>query len=354
MQGEGAEGGAVTLPVSKRSSIPVLNYVVVHAQGEQLHVSGTDLDTSATMSVEADVEAEGKVLIGRSFVQRLIMGAKDFELDEDKEGLVLTVDGSTVTVPVLPFEDFPALPQPKSAGTVTLPGPKLAKAFDKIKHAITNEGTRYYLSGALLKVKGKTLEFVATDGHRLAHYKANGLGTGTIEILVSAAAILSAKQFLGEADVVIGEEERFGFMRTKGAELIWKKVDGEFPEYENILKKKPDTALIVDRQALQTVVKRIVTTLKGKALKLETLKAVTGYELVLSASEAGTGARLQHTVGAKWDGKEMQVGLNPKYVLEALAAIEADEVTIPVRDHESAVFFQGDEELTEVVMPVRL
>ncbi len=356
VQAKALKDALARMPSSKNSAIPVLNNVVFDAGAAdaKLRIRGTDLDTSATVAIYAEVEAHGQVLLNKTLLGRLLAGATTITVhDGDKGDLVLAVDGSKVTVPVLPFEDFPKLPEPSRGDTVTVPGPLLAKAFGKVAHAITYDNTRYYMAGALVKVKSKTLEVVATDGHRLARHQGNGLKTGGLELTIPTVAIESAKKFLGEADVELGLGENYGWLRTAGSELTWKKIDANFPKYEPILKDRPAQAISVDRKALQTVVKRI-SAISANTMVVSTEKNVTGQAMLLRSTGKGDGVQIRHELGAKWDGGDIEVGLNPKYVLQALAAIEADEVQIPVKDGDSAVFILGDDDLAEVLMPVRV
>ncbi len=358
--------GHVHRVVERRTTIPILSNVLLHADGRSLLLKATDLDLEVTDTVAADVGMKGGTTLPAhtlyDIVRKLPEGAQ-VSLDAAGDGgqLMLKSGRSRFTLQSLPESDFPDI----SAGDMThkfaLAAGDLKKLIEKTQFAISNEETRYYLNGIFMhttEVDGHAmLRAVATDGHRLARVEipAPAGAAGMPGIIVPRKAVSEVLKLIedAEAEVTIelsANKIRFNF----GAVVLTSKlIDGTFPDYARVIPTGNDKRLIVERDDFRMAVDRVstISSERGRAVKL----ALADGKLVLSVTNPDAGAANEE-LEVDYDSTPLDIGFNAKYLLDIANQLDSDTALFRLADAGSPTVIQDRDGAAAlyVLMPMRV
>ncbi len=229
----------------------------------------------------------------------------------------------------------------------------------KTQFAITGEDTRYFLNGALFVLKPDGMSLVATDGHRLALVSVARDGKETLDV----KAILP-KKTLGELarllaegndDVRYERGENHLFFDVGGRRLISRMIDGQFPAYERVIPKGNDKHIEFERDRLTNAVKRVALLSNERSRAVKFLVEKGKVEVASSSPEVG---EAKETLPVEYAGSSLQICFNAQYVLDFLAAVTTDVVSLDLKDEVSQAVMKpvGAEgyDYTYVIMPMRV
>jgi len=350
--------------VERRTTIPVLSHLLLTAKEGRLHVAATDLDVSLVSSVAADVKSEGGLAVqARKFVEIVrSLVADEIQLKiEGERSLRIHAGKSKFRIHGLPPADFPTLPQVEPKVSLDLPLTEFRRLVGKVLFAVSNEESRFQLSGALFRLAGERAELVATDGHRLALVDTK-LPSAVAEdsVLVPRKALQELLRFEGEGELQYRRGEHHLAFRTGSREMICRILEGTFPDYERVIARNNDKKVICDRKALAEAVQRValMTGERNRGVKLE----FENGEITIAAANPDLG-EASETLACDYSGGQIRIGLNPDYMGQFLGAVETDKVRLELRDensqcvggpvHEDAEK-APDERYVCVIMPMRI
>ncbi|MCB1054259.1 MAG: DNA polymerase III subunit beta [Acidobacteria bacterium] len=349
--------------VERKSTIPVLSHLKLQARDGKLHLAATDLDVSLTSWCEADVALEGGIAVQAKKFMEIIRSLRGEEvaltLEEPKE-LTITAESSRFKIHGLAPEDFPTLPEVDEASSVEIPFKDLKRMISKVIFAISADESRFQLNGALLKIKPESLELVATDGHRLAVVEADLEGAPATDgeppsVLVPRKALQELQRFDGKGDVAYRRGAHHLSFRLGRRELICRILEGTFPDYERVIATDNDKQVVFDTRRLLESVQRVAL-LTGDRARGVRMSFAPG-QLVISAANPDLGEASEEIL-CDYDGTSFQLGLNPDYVSQFLAAVETDSVRLDLKDENSQCVGHpvdgADRRYLCVIMPMRL
>jgi DNA polymerase-3 subunit beta len=263
----------------------------------------------------------------------------------------------------LPREDFPTLPEAGGTPTAALERNAVQEMVAKTQFAFTGEDTRYFLNGALFVLKPEEMSLVATDGHRLALVSVNRNGGGKKKEGDESKAILPKKtlgelgRLLGEGEGDIGYErgENHLFFQVGDRMLISRMIDGQFPAYERVIPKGNDKHIEFERDRLTNAVKRValLSNERSRAVKMQIEKGKV--DVTSSSPDLG---EAKETLPVEYSGGAMQICFNAQYVLDFLAAVATDVVSLELKDEVSQAVMKpvgaDGYDYTYVIMPMRV
>ncbi|MFQ5983308.1 MAG: DNA polymerase III subunit beta, partial [Woeseiaceae bacterium] len=263
---------------------------------------------------------------------------------------------SKFTLTSLPAADFPTVEDINAGQTLALPQTTLATLLEKTHFSMAQQDVRYYLNGLLLETDGKYLRAVATDGHRLAlcQVQLDGKKMPEQQVIVPRKGVLELQRLLGgdgEVDLQLGSNHVR--LELGGIRFTSKLIDGRFPEYERVIPQDTSNQLIADRLALKGALQRtaILSNEKYRGIRL----VIRDGSVVLQAhNPEQEEAEEELEVGYK--GEDIEIGFNVNYLLDALGAIESEEISLSVVDSNSSCLLRepDNEDNKYVVMPMRL
>lgn len=353
---------AVQNVVSTRTTLPILSNVLLHAEGNRLDLTATDLDVTVTCSVEASVKKPGattvpvKKLFG--IVRELTTAEIEMEVDE-KCVTSLRSGSSFFKLRGLGAEEFPPLPKFKEDKKVVLPQEKVKGMLRKTSFAVSTDESRYVLNGILISLKEHKLTMVATDGRRLAladedvdvSEKSQG------EFIVPAKAVNELNRLLqdkGDIEIKYTDNQAaFALKDEKSSSvlIISKLIEGNYPNYRQVIPAETKERIALSREEFLHALKRaeIMTSDKQNSVKL----SFTKNNLAITANSPDVG-EARETMAINYKGKEMAIAFNPGYVIEPLNALNNDEVFLELIDELSPGVLKINGPFLYVVMPMRL
>ena len=360
--------------VERKNTIPILANVLMEAKGDQVSFLATDLEVGLRSRCSASVAKGGALTLPAKKFYEIVksLPETDIRIAEDKGGVKVAADRFDSRMQTLPREDFPTLPEAGSTPTATLSRASLREMVSKTQFAITGEDTRYFLNGALFVLRPDGMSLVATDGHRLAlvntHRGAGATGSaergsGAPGVNEEIKAILP-KKTLGELArlLVDGDEdiryergENHLFFDVGGRLLISRMIDGQFPAYERVIPKGNDKHIEFERDRLTNAVKRValLSNERSRAVKFQ----IDAGKVDVTSSSPDLG-EAKETLPVDYTGASMQICFNAQYVLDFLAAVTTDVVSLDLKDEVSQAVMKpvGAEgyDYTYVIMPMRV
>jgi DNA polymerase III subunit beta len=355
--------------VERKNTIPILANVLMDATGDEVRFLATDLEVALRSKCAASVVKPGSLTLPAKKLYEIVksLPETDIRVAEDKGGVKVAADRFDSRMQTLPREDFPTLPETGGAPSVMLPRNAVKEMVAKTQFAITGEDTRYFLNGAQFVLRPDSMSLVATDGHRLALVTAQREGKAKKGAAGSAEeeskAILPKKtlgelaRLLSEGDGDISYErgENHLFFGVAGRLLISRMIDGQFPAYERVIPKGNDKHIEFERDRLTNAVKRValLSNERSRAVKFQIEKGKV--DVTSSSPDIGEATE---TLLVDYNGPSLQICFNAQYVLDFLAAVATDVVSLELKDEVSQAVMKpvGAEgyDHTYVIMPMRV
>lgn len=346
--------------VERRQTLPVLSNLLVQVSGEQLSLTGTDLEVEmvARCAVE-DAQAGETTLPARKLFEiiRALPDGSRVTVAVSGEKATVAAGRSRFTLATLPAQDFPSVDSLELVDRVQLSEPLLKDLIERSAFAMAQQDVRYYLNGLLLDLRESSFRCVATDGHRLALCEAAlpSAGSSKRQLIVPRKGVLELQRLLENGERLVELELARNHVRLRRDDVSFtsKLIDGRFPEYEAVIPIGADKVVEVDREQLRAALQRaaILSNEKFRGVKLEVAPGV--LRLVAHNPEQEE-AFEEVEADTRVDG--LAIGFNVTYLLDALSALREERVQLNLRDANSSVLVReaSGERSRHVVMPLRL
>jgi DNA polymerase-3 subunit beta len=350
---------AVIGVVERRQTMPVLANVLLGVAQGKLSIAATDLEVELVAATEVSVQQPGDITVpGRKFLEilRALPEKSSVSISTEGEKAVIRAARSRFTLSTLPAAEFPVIDDINAQQTVQIPRKDLVRLLEKTHFSMAQQDVRYYLNGMLLEIDGDLLRAVATDGHRLALCEATleTKAKASQQVIVPRKGVLELQRVLtpeGTAAVAIGSNHvraQIGDVRFTS-----KLIDGRFPEYSRVIPAAPSAAIRADRDVLRQALQRtaILSNEKYRGIRINVRNnAITVQAHNPEQEEA------EEEIEVSYTGNELEVGFNVNYLLDALAAIEGQDVELGLTDSNSSCLIRspGNSSARYVVMPMRL
>jgi DNA polymerase-3 subunit beta len=351
---------------SSRSAVQALSGVQLEAEGDSLELRATDMEVGLRLRIPArDVVPGSVVLPARlllDIVRSLSSPELSLELRADEQDVEVISGTAVFDLRTLRSDDFPRLPQPPSDGVVSLAAAAFIDTVARVARSASRDDTRPVLTGILVSATESSLRMVATDSYRLS-VKTTALESpvaASFEANVPARALQElariAQQTAAEQITVAKLESQVIFSLGDGrdgtAVLSSRLIDGQFPNFQQLLPETTDHELRVNREELADVVRRIsLLAQKNAPLRL----GFTPGELKVSAQTPDVG-EAHDTLPVPFKGEPFDIGFNPEFLRDGLESVEAPEILIkltsPLRP--GLIESADGSGFVYLVMPIRL
>jgi len=350
---------AVIGVVERRQTMPILSNVLIIAKDGQLAVTATDLEVELVAQTEVEAESDGEITVsGRKLLDicKALPEGSDISVSLSGEKLSVRAGRSKFNLVTLPAAEFPVVEDIKASQTITVSQASLGRLIEKTHFSMAQQDVRYYLNGMLLETGGQHLRAVATDGHRLALCQADLPDGGLDEqqVIVPRKGVLELQRLMsGEGDLDIQLGSNHIRIQLDGIRFTSKLIDGRFPEYDRVIPKESSNELKADRTEFRSALQRtaILSNEKYRGIRL----VIRDSGVVLQAHNPEQ-EEAEEELGVEYTGEDIEIGFNVNYLLDALGAVEGDDVTLSVQDSNSSCLIRqpGNDDCTFVVMPMRL
>ncbi len=346
--------------VERRQTLPVLSNLLVNVGPEGVSFTGTDLEVEMVARTAAENLEAGEITIPArklfDICRALPDGAK-VKIEQSGERVSVSAGRSRFTLSTLPASEFPVIESIELVERISLPEATLKDLIARTAFAMANQDVRYYLNGLLLDVRDNVLRCVATDGHRLALAETR-LETRIStrgQIIIPRKGVLELQGLFESGEGTVDLELGRNHLRlTRGGVTFTSKlIDGRFPDYEAVIPIGADKDVRVGREELRFALQRaaILSNEKYRGVKLD----VSPNRLRIVAHNPEQEEAVEE-LEVSCSVAELSVGFNVNYLMDALAALSGDEITLSLRDAQSSCLLRkvDSDDTRHVIMPLRL
>ncbi len=348
--------------VERRQTLPILSNVMLELEGDQLSITGTDLEVELVGRVKLETAAESGGVItvpARKLADicKSLPDGSDIEFTLDDQKVVVRSGRSRFSLSTLSANDFPNVEESPGSQSFSVKQGDLKRLIDRTGFAMAQQDVRYYLNGMLWEVQSGHLRVVATDGHRLAlcTLSADIDVTETLQVILPRKGVIELARLLmnenDDVEVVIGSNH----IRATTEEFTFtsKLVDGKFPDYERVLPKASTKTVFGSRDELRQAFTRtsILSNEKYRGVRL----LLTGGNIQIIANNPEQ-EEAEENVTVDYQGEQLEIGFNVSYLLDVLGVLSGESVKLSLGDANSSALLEESEEGDSmyVVMPMRL
>ena len=347
----------VSRAVSMRPSVQILSGVWLQASEGTLELAATDMELSLRSSLGADIAEPGTVVLpGRLFVDiARLLPAADVEIAHSpEEGRVSVVSGSaSYSLHTHSAEDFPKLPDLDETQTFAVPRGALLETITRVGRSASKDESRPVLTGILVRFGEGKLVMAATDSYRLAVKETPLEGSALdLEAIVPAKALTELGRIAGGEEAVdLGVHENHVVFRVGDVVLTTRRIDGQFPDYRQLIPEQFEHEVRLPRGELLDVVRRIAV-MAQRNLPLR-LRFAEG-ELTVSVQAQDLG-EARETMPAPFSGEALEIGFNAEFLRDGIESVEADEIELKLISPLRPGLIRSEaDDFQYLIMPIRL
>ena len=339
--------------VSARSPLAVLQGLHLAVTGRALRVTGTDLDVTVRTQLEVEVLEEGRTVVPARLiteaVRKLPVGAVVVEAAAGE--VQFTGGGPKFRFREMAVDDFPTLPEADLKGGLEVDGPEFVQALEQVMVAASHDDARPVLTGIYFEAYEGALRLVATDSYRLALRDVPAVRS-TVAALIPARALRELHRTVGAKKLQVAVGTREASFGSERGTLTVRLIEGTFPNYRQLLPASYPSHLTVGREALLEAIGR-ASLVAEDHIPIRLQLQAGGAEL--SVTRQDVGGETEHVAG-DYQGDDMTIAFNSRYLNDGVAAVEEDQVVLDVIDPLKPGVVRGAEsgDFLYLLMPVRL
>jgi DNA polymerase III subunit beta len=349
--------GVIARAVSTRASVQILSGVLLRAEGGRLHLAATDMELSLRSSLEAQIDGEGSVVVPGRLLVDLVRLLPDSEVTiehrADESVVHVTSGSSTSTLHTYAADDFPRLPDLDTVGTFTVERSSLLDTVARVARSASRDESRPVLTGILVRFEPGKIVMAATDSYRLAVKETIVEGTlPELEAIIPARALQELGRIATGADELqLGLQENHVVFGADGTWLTTRRIDGQFPNYRQLLPEQFEHVLPMPREETLDVVRRVsLMAQRNSPLRLR----FADGELTVSAITQDVG-EARESLPAPYNGDAMEIGFNAEFLRDGLDSVDSDTVKFKLISPLRPAVLEGEaDDYVYLIMPIRL
>ena len=342
--------------ISAKATLPILSNFLLETQKDKLRLTATDLNIGISCVIPVNILEQGAITIPAKRFSGIIkeLSEDEIEINTKKNNFVIVeTKNCQFKIIGLPSEEFPKLPEFKDREVIKLEASMLKSMLNQTSFAVSMDEVKYILNGILFKLSKDQITLVATDGKRLAISKSKLAQPVSKELsfIVPIKTLMELERNLkedSELSLIIGANQVL--FDLKDIMIISRLIEGEFPDYQQVVPPVSEQKIKVNRQQFLLAVRRaaLLATPDYQAVKLEIFKD----KLVISKSTPDVGESREE-VAVEYRGKETMIGFNPSFLVDVLKILSDETVEFEISGSEKpgVIRSQG---FVYIVLPMRL
>lgn len=345
----------VSSVVPVKPTKPILQNLLVKADGEGITLFATDLEMAARVHLDAvKVTKKGSVLLPARETSALLRELSDptVTLESTEQRCRIESGGGSFVLLGEDPEQYPEEAQVASGKVLEIAAGRMQRMIQETVFAAAREETRYAINGVLLDAGGGCLRMVATDGRRLAISYENNDSKTTFKVVVPLRALQTIARALPEGSkeplrIEVGEKQIV--FTTGKTQLVSQLLETRFPDYEGVLPKASDTTVEIQKAVLEGALRRAAIL---AAAEMRMVRFEVGDNQLRMTAESSARGRADVTIDAVVKGAGGSINFNPDFILEALRVSLLEQVRLDMSDDSMPAKFTLGESFTYVVMPI--
>ncbi|MFK7968924.1 MAG: DNA polymerase III subunit beta [Bacteroidia bacterium] len=352
--------------IPTRSVLPIIENFLFEVNDSTLTLSTTNLETSMQTSMEVEARGEGiKVAIPARILTDMLKKLPEqpitFMVNEDTFGVEITSQNGTYKISGENGEDFPAIPRPDGAQSVSLPLFAMFKAINRTIFAASSDEDKAALNGIFFDLGEHGATFVATDAHRLVRYRRVDVTTPErTTFIVPQKALGLLKNSLDPSsnkDVIVHYTESNAFFQTEDLLLACRLIDQKYPDYESVIPSNNPNKLFVSRNDLLGSLGRVNIFANKSTHQVRFSVKESGLEISCEDPDFANEAR--ESIKCHYEGSDLDIGFNAALLLEVISHLETDDVIMELSEPSRAGIIlpneqEDGESILMLVMPIML
>jgi DNA polymerase-3 subunit beta len=353
----------------RKTTLPILSHILIQCEDHSLYLTGTDLETGIREELTATIHEKGKASVSAKKLYEIVRELPEEAIHIQKKEnhwIILQCGKSIFNLAGMDADEFPSLPVYQDGYFSKVSTLLLKEMIEKTVFAASNEESRYHLNGVLLvqnkKAGRELLRMVATDGHRLSLIDREGEMIRGIEkgIIIPKKGVLEVRKTIGDKD---GQEEMeiyfdqtHGFFKIGRSLMVIRLIDGEFPEYDQVIPKMNDKKVVMDKERIYGCLRRVSTMASERVEGIKLSLKRNGIELSAYHQDFGDA---KEEVEVVYEGPPLEIGFNGRYLMEALNVIDTEQVLMELKDEGSPGVIKPPSSVEPsdqicIIMPMRI
>ncbi|EQC50010.1 DNA polymerase III, beta subunit [Bacteriovorax sp. BSW11_IV] len=351
--------------VDKKNSRPILTYTLISTNTDSIELCATDLEVSAKVKVDAVVDNSGNFCVNAKNLFDILKELPNSEieliLDTSENVLKLNCNDIHYSLLIYPSDEYPKLIFGNESSRFNLLSDQLIEIINKTSYAISDDETRLQLNGIYLHEVEYKLRAVATDGLRLSLVETD-LEQGNIDTLINGIIIPKKGVFeikklaenYPDKKITISVDESFMYINANNEYyLSIRLIAREYPKYQAIIPSKTTYSITVEKQNLLDAIRRIKIMANEKSNGVRIL--IQEKEMTITANHPSLGDA-QETIPVEFNGKEMEVGFNARFLIDTLQTIDEGEISIELNNELTPVIIKSNNSpnYLGIIMPLKI
>jgi DNA polymerase III subunit beta len=352
----------VSRAVSSRSTLPVLANVLLRTEDAGLKLTATNLEIGITAWVAGRIETEGTLTVPARLFNDLVAGLPAGErIDLEADGATLKIKAGRYQTQLrgIDAEEFPVIPSPGERPTTRVSQKELKRALSEVVFAAATDEARPILTGVLTRMSGDRLTLAAADNYRIA---VRGLPimdpVEDTSLVVPARSYTELMRVLTDTDdpvdIMLASSKSQILFHVEGVDIVSRLIDGQFPNYQQVLPTSHTTRAVVERDELLKAVRisALIASSAANVIRMRLGDEGSGVITIAAAADVG---EAQTEVEAAIEGDTVQISFNARYLQDALQSLDQDQLALEFSGPLSPGVLKptGDEDYVHVIMPVR-
>jgi DNA polymerase-3 subunit beta len=329
----------------RKTTLPILSHILIEGEKNSIYLTGTDLETGIREELTATVQQGGKASVSAKKLYEIVRELPEEMIHikkKENHWITLQCGKSIFNLAGLDPDEFPSLPTYQDEYFSKVSTHLMKEMIEKTVFAASNEESRYHLNGVLFSQSQQgtnmVLRMVATDGHRLSLIDRENQAIRGIEkgIIIPKKGVLEIKKIMGDQD---GEEEiesyfdqTHGFFKMGKSLMVIRLIDGEFPEYDQVIPKGNDKKIVMQKERIYGCLRRVSTMASERVEGIKLSLKRNSIELNSYHQDFGDA---KEEVEVSYEGPPIEIGFNARFLMEALNVMDMDEVMMELKDEGS-------------------
>lgn len=342
--------------VSVRTTLPILQNILIKADKEKVWLSATDLEVSVRTGIPAEVSKPGATTLPARRIFSIFkeLPSNEIEIEvNDKDNAKISCGSSNFEIIGISEDEFPPLPKFDGGRSYTLDQNVFKAMLQSTSYAASTDESRYILNGVLLSFKGDKLAVVATDGRRMALYEQEvefPKGSEGDMVLPFKTVDELLKTLKTEGSVKIQATENQVAFEFDDMLIVSKLIEGTYPNFRQVIPPQSEQRIAVEREALLTALRRVSLIASDKSNSVKLTFGKNKLEISAASQDVGTA---REDMGIKYAGKQFSIAFNPLFLMDPLRTLAKDEIFLELTDDLSPGVVKTDVPFLYVLMPMR-
>ena len=352
--------------LNSSNTLPILDDFLFELAEDSLMITASDLETTMTVTIPLEkAEDPGAVTIPAKILIDTLKTFSDipvqFTINKETLGVEISAGDGKYKLSGHKSDEFPVAPELDETTTVSIGAELLVNAINKTLFAAGSDELRPVMSGVFFELTPDDITCVSTDAHKLVRYRRTDFSaTESTSFIMPKKPLNQIKSILSssEGEVSVDYNQTNAVFSFDNVRMTCRLIDGKYPNYEAVIPTDNPNKLTIDRQALLTSIRRVAIFANQSTHQVRF--KISGKELLLSAEDIDFANEAKERLTCSYEGDDMEIGFNSRFLQEMLTNIDADEIIIEMSAPNRAGIMHPlghdneAEDILMLVMPVML